>query len=64
MRCDGIKAQSTPQVEWEKNAIVYIYSFIPTSLSYCALLIKIPSIGIQGFEYDGKTLKKAFEYIT
>jgi hypothetical protein len=43
---------------------IYIFCFVPTSLSYCALLIKISFVGIQGLKYDGKAFKKALEYIT
>jgi hypothetical protein len=41
----------------------YIFSFVSTYLSYCALLMKIPSTEIQGSKYGGQTLKKALEYI-
>jgi len=41
----------------------YILFSISTSQSYFALLMKIPSIEIQGSKYDDQTPKKAFEYI-
>jgi hypothetical protein len=46
-----------------KNKVIKIFSFVLTSLSYCALLTKITSTEIQGFKYDGQTPKKALEYI-
>jgi hypothetical protein len=54
------------QAEWEESATIkkiYIFSSVPTSLSYCALLTKIPSTEIQGSKYGGQTPKKALEYI-
>jgi hypothetical protein len=45
------------------NKKIYIFSFVLTSLSCYALLMKIPSTKIQGSKYGGQTLKKALEYI-
>jgi hypothetical protein len=51
------------QAEWEDNATVKLYIFVSTSLSYCALLTKIPSNEIQGSKYGGQTPKRALGYI-
>jgi hypothetical protein len=54
------------QAKGEKSTTIkkiYIYYFVLTSLSYYALLRKIPSIEIQGSKYGGQTPKKALEYI-
>jgi len=68
LRCDEIKAWSTPQVEWEQNAIVkksiYFLFCFNFFILECTFEKKKPFIGIQGSKYDGKALKKAFENIT
>jgi hypothetical protein len=40
------------------NKKIYIFFSLSTSLSHYALLMKIPSIEIQGFKYGSRTPQK------